>query len=146
MIINAFWYLLSKNCYFIFSLWKYSQHIYFIGLRKSYKWLKFVYTWKGTIWYEKSPPYADAVMSRAFSSTEFMLFIDSVFIRVVGLWVAFQCNLNHPIWRSVEEIMAKIWKLCKVEKSHPFDSAPLCLLDTASPYHKSAHCADLAQA
>ena len=67
------------NCYFIFSMSKIQPTYVFIGLREGYKWLKFVYIWKGTIWYEKSPPYADVVTSRAFSSTKFMLFIDSVF-------------------------------------------------------------------
>ena len=65
----------------------------FIGLRSSYKYLKIRI---GTIWHEKSPSCADIVISRAILSIEMTLSLESVFKKIVGLWVSFPMQLESP--------------------------------------------------
>ena len=129
-IIKCF--LMTPIYILLFSFSKMQPIHVFIGLRSSYKWLKFVYNWKGTIWHEKSSFCADIVTSRVFLSIEMILSPKSVYMKVVFLWVAFQCNLKHLIWMYVEEIMAKIQNLCQAQKLHPLDLAPLCRLGIGS--------------
>ena len=64
--------------------------------------------------------FINIVIFRAFLSFQTTLSSESPFMKVLYLWISFQGNLNHLIWISVEEVMAKIRKLLKAKKLQCF--------------------------
>ena len=60
--------------------------------------------------------FANIVISRVFLSFQTTLSSEIPFMKVLVFELSFQINLNHLIWTSVEEVMAKIQKLLKVKK------------------------------
>ena len=60
--------------------------------------------------------FANTVIFRIFLSFQMTLSSERPSMKVLDLRVSLQGNLNHLIWMSVEEVMAKIRKLLKAEK------------------------------
>ena len=125
------------NCYSIFSISEIQPAYIFIGLKEGYKWLKFIYIWKGTNWNEKSPLYADMVNSRVFSSIKMTLYPKSIFIIVVHLWVSFPMQLESSNLEVCRANYGQNTKTVQSEELCPFR------LDTIVPTRQ--HRADSAR-
>ena len=82
--------------------------------------------------------FINVVNSRAFLSLQMTLSSERPFIKVLDLWLSFQKNLNYIILMSVEEVMAKIQKLLKVEKLQCFAETWLERVGTLGLCHESS--------